>query len=79
MTLLEYAKKNKELGEFRSLNKVWEMIAQELGCHPSLPKLWAYKQRRVNAEKVLRLEEITGGEVLRQHTRPDLYPPQEYD
>mgnify|MGYP003676220297 FL=1 len=77
MTLIEYGRKEKALGNTRSLNEVWVSIAQELGVSTPLVKLWANKQRRVADLHVINLEKATQGEVSRHHTRPDIYPPEE--
>ena len=77
MTLIEYGRKEKALGNSRSLNEVWSIIAQELGVSVPLVKLWANQQRRVADLHVIKLEKATGGEVVRHHTRPDIYPPEE--
>lgn len=77
MTLIEYGRKEKALGNFRSLNEIWGSIAHELGVSTPLVKLWANKQRRVADLHVINLEKATGGEVARHHTRPDIYPPEE--
>ena len=78
MTLIEYGRKQKELGNFKSLEKVWQSIADELGVHSSLIRSWAYKTAPVAPKRVIHLERATNGEVLRQHSRPDLYPPEDY-
>ena len=77
MTLIEYGRKEKALGNYRSLNQIWVSIAQELGVSTPLVKLWANNQRRVADLHVINLEKATSGEVKRYHTRPDIYPPEE--
>jgi len=78
MDLKEYATKEKAIGNFARLEDVWIKISHDLGVSIPLVKLWAHKQRRVSADHVINLEKATGGEVLRHHTRPDIYPPQDY-
>lgn len=78
MELIEYGRKQKELGNVTALERVWEGIANELGVHSSLIRSWAYKTAPVSPRFVIKLERATQGEVLRQHSRPDLYPPEDY-
>jgi len=78
MTLIEYARKEKAIGNYNLLKDVWETIAQDLGVSIPLVKLWAHQQRRVADVHVIKLEKEPNGEVKRYHTRPDIYPPQEF-
>jgi len=78
MTLIEYARKEKAIGNYTFLKDVWEMISQDLGDSIPLVKLWAHEVRRVADVHVINLEKATNGEVKRYHTRPDIYPPQEF-
>jgi len=78
MTLIEFGRKEVQLGQATSLNKVWASLAEELGLSTSLVKLWANGTRRVADLHVIPLEVITGGEVKRHHTRPDIYPWTDY-
>ncbi len=77
MTLLDYARHFKDSGQISNLNTVWTSIADDLGVHSSLIKMWAYQQRPVSAKHAIPLEKITDGYVGRSETRPDLYPDEE--
>lgn len=51
-------------------------LARKLGCTPqAVSKMCA--TGRVPAERVLAIEEATGGAVTRHDLRPDLYPSQD--
>jgi len=76
--LIEYGRKLKQAGWTTNLNDVWADVAEDLGCHPSAVKLWAYKQRQVSGRLAIPLERATAGLVTRVETRPDLYPTEEY-
>ena len=78
MRLLDYARLFKDSGEISNLNTVWDSLADDLGVHSSLVKMWAYDLRQVSAKKAIPLEKATDGYVLRTETRPDLYPVEEY-
>ena len=78
MTLIEYGRYQKLSGKSPSLIYVWAGLAEELGVSTSLVKLWANGQRRVADLHVIPLERITAGDVPRYHTRPDIYPWNDY-
>jgi len=78
MTLLEFGREQKAQGIESTLDKVWEMIAGQLGVGAVIVKKWAYKERRVADTHVIPLEEITHGAVPRYITRPDIYPVGDY-
>ncbi|MBT7350537.1 transcriptional regulator [candidate division WWE3 bacterium] len=78
MTLLDYARHFKDSGQISNLNTVWASLADDLGVHSSLVKMWAYDLRQVSAKKAIPLEKATEGYVHRSDTRPDIYPVEEY-
>jgi DNA-binding transcriptional regulator YdaS (Cro superfamily) len=51
-------------------------LARELGVTKMAITQWR-RRDRIPAERVLRLERLTGGRVTRHEMRPDLYPPDE--
>lgn len=52
-------------------------LARMIGIPQSSIWKWLHKSKKVPAEKVLLVEELTG--VPRSELRPDIYPPKEYD
>ena len=48
-----------------------QKLADELGVRKQAVTKW---RKRVPAERVLGIEDATGGEVTRHELRPDLYP-----
>ena len=56
--------------------RVRQDIAQRLGITESAVRHWANGVRRVPAERVLTIEQVTGGQVTRYELRPDIYPPE---
>jgi len=78
MQLIDYGRKLKQDGWISNMNDIWAGIAEDLECHPSLVKMWAYKQRKVSGRLAIPLEKATDGLVSRVETRPDLYPAEEY-
>lgn len=62
---------------FRNLLKTKELtlakLAEAVGIDKATATRWA--QRRIPAERVLRVEKLTG--IPRHELRPDIYPPPE--
>jgi len=49
-------------------------LARRVGVTQGMVWQWMNGHRRIAAEKVLAIEEATGGKVTRHEMRPDLYP-----
>ncbi len=49
-------------------------FARRLGVTQGLIWQWLNGYRRITAERVIPIEEATGGEVTRHELRPDIYP-----
>lgn len=53
-------------------------LAERLGVTPSLISQWISGHRPIAAEQAIPIEKATDGAVKRHETRPDIYPPSEY-
>lgn len=64
-----------KLSKYLSSQKVSQTeLARRVGVSQGMVWQWLNGVRQVSAEKVLTVEEATGGMVSRHEIRPDIYP-----
>jgi DNA-binding transcriptional regulator YdaS (Cro superfamily) len=74
MELREWIVNQSTEGEYACMERVYEHLSEKLGVGKGSIKQWALGQRRVSAEYVILIEELTNGMVTRSQLRQDLYP-----
>lgn len=50
-------------------------LARRLNVSSQSIELWLHEKNAISAERAMRIEYVTKGEVTRQELRPDLYEP----
>lgn len=62
MKLLEYMREEK-LGDAELADKINATLPSDMHCTAFAVRKWKYGERRPDADRMIRIEEITGGKV----------------
>ena len=61
-------------GKYACMERVYEDMSARLGVGAGSVRQWVTGHREVGAKHVLKIENITGGEVSGKDLRRDIYP-----